>query len=114
VYSSWRLQCKTKKSSFLLEPVAHNTWWLETGFSSLASSTIRQVIFTEPYAAASNNRWTSPQLDEMVAALRSDVELKVAITALKKKFTEQAEALLHGDLHTGSIMVTQSSTQASA
>ena len=32
---------------------------------------------------------------------------QVAVSLLKEKFVHKAEALLHGDLHTGSIMVTQ-------
>ncbi|CAI7820461.1 unnamed protein product [Closterium sp. NIES-53] len=42
-----------------------------------------QVIFTEPYVLATNNRWTTPQLDADAAALREDVPLKLAITELK-------------------------------
>ena len=33
--------------------------------------------------------------------------VQVAVSLLKEKFVHKAEALLHGDLHTGSIMVTQ-------
>ncbi|CAI5495575.1 unnamed protein product [Closterium sp. Naga37s-1] len=69
-----------------------------------------QVIFTEPYVLATNNRWTTPQLDADAAALREDVPLKLAITELKNKFCERAQALLHADLHTGSVMVTEEST----
>ncbi|CAI7739397.1 unnamed protein product [Closterium sp. NIES-53] len=69
-----------------------------------------QVIFTEPYVLATNNRWTTPQLDADAAALREDVPLKLAITELKSKFCERAQALLHADLHTGSVMVTEEST----
>jgi hypothetical protein len=64
-------------------------------------SLTEQVIFSEPYAEAANNHWTSPQLDAQVVALRSDVEAKKAASALKRKFMTHAEALLHGDLHTG-------------
>ena len=66
-----------------------------------------QVIFTEPYGEAANNRHTSPQLDADVAGLRGDVAAKRAIAQLKHKFCEHAQALIHGDLHTGSMMVTQ-------
>ena len=69
-----------------------------------------QVIFTEPCAKADNNHWTSPQLDDAAAALRTDSELKSAICSLKRRFACDGAALLHGDLHTGSIMCTESTT----
>ena len=64
------------------------------------------LIFTDPYRIAEQNRWTAPYLDGLAAALRDDMELHVAISRLKLKFMASPEALLHGDLHTGSIMVT--------
>ncbi|MGI9333537.1 MAG: S-methyl-5-thioribose kinase [Gammaproteobacteria bacterium] len=69
------------------------------------------LIFTEPYMIADNNRWTSPQLDDDARAIREDASLKVAISELKCRFMSDAQALLHGDLHTGSIMVTATDTR---
>jgi 5-methylthioribose kinase len=69
------------------------------------------LVFTEPYFAAAMNRWTSPQLDATVASLQGDVALKSAAARLKFAFLTRAEALLHGDLHTGSIMVTDDDTR---
>ena len=69
------------------------------------------VIFTEPYMVHDNNRWTSPQLDDLAVAFRADAALKRAVSRLKCKFMGNAEALIHGDLHTGSIMVTQDDTR---
>ena len=69
------------------------------------------LIFTEPYMVADNNRWTSPQLDGLAASMRADGDLKVAVLRLKVKFMSSAEAMIHGDLHTGSIMVTQTDTR---
>jgi 5-methylthioribose kinase len=63
-----------------------------------------QLVFTDPYYAAAMNRHTSPQLDAIAAELRADVDLKVAAQQLKLKYCDHAETLLHGDLHTGSIM----------
>ncbi len=63
------------------------------------------LVFTDPYFEAKLNRHTSPGLDGIVAELRADVDLKVAAQHLKLKFCNHAETLLHGDLHTGSIMV---------
>ncbi len=69
------------------------------------------LIFTDPYREAEQNRWTSPWLDRTAAAFREDMEAHVAISRLKLKFMSQPEALIHGDLHTGSIMVTESETR---
>lgn len=69
------------------------------------------LIFTDPYREAEANRWTSPELDSWARAFASDPELKVAITELKAKFLTACEALIHGDLHTGSIMVNQQETK---
>ena len=69
------------------------------------------LIFTDPYRIAEQNRWTAPYLDALAAGLRDDMELHVAISRLKLKFMAGPEALLHGDLHTGSIMVTDSQTR---
>jgi 5-methylthioribose kinase len=69
------------------------------------------LIFTDPYRVAEQNRWTSPWLDATAAAFRGDLELHVAVSRLKLKFMTSPEALIHGDLHTGSIMVTESETR---
>ena len=68
------------------------------------------LIFTEPYQIADNNRWT-PGLDGHAAAIRGDGDLKLAVSRLKMRFMTAPEALLHGDLHTGSIMVTEDETR---
>lgn len=75
------------------------------GNSSMCELT-EQVIFTDPYGDAEHNRWNAPFLDDAVKALRADAEAKDAISELKHAFCEHAEALIHGDLHTGSVMVT--------
>ena len=69
------------------------------------------LIFTDPYRIAEQNRWTTPYLDTLAASLRDDMELHVAVSRLKLKFMASPEALLHGDLHTGSIMVTDRQTR---
>jgi len=69
------------------------------------------LIFTDPYRIAEQNRWTQPYLDATAANFREDLDLHVAISRLKLKFMSSPEALIHGDLHTGSIMVTASDTR---
>jgi 5-methylthioribose kinase len=63
------------------------------------------LIFTDPYIDHERNRWTSPQLDDLVADLRGDIDLKRAAARLGYSFLTRHEALLHGDLHSGSVMV---------
>jgi 5-methylthioribose kinase len=69
------------------------------------------LIFTDPYRVAEQNRWTQPWLDATAARFRGDLDLHVAISRLKLKFMASPEALIHGDLHTGSIMVTERETK---
>ena len=69
------------------------------------------LVFSDPYFDAKLNRHTSPQLDGLVAELRADRDLKVEAQRLKHLFAANAETLLHGDLHTGSIMVTDDDTR---
>jgi 5-methylthioribose kinase len=69
------------------------------------------LVFTDPYRIAKLNRWTTPQLDAVAAEFRHDDEVKVAAQRLKLKFLNSAEALIHGDLHSGSIMATPKDTK---
>ncbi len=68
------------------------------------------LVFTDPYFEAEMNRHT-PGLEDMIASLRADRDLKVEAQHLKLMFSSRAETLVHGDLHTGSIMVTNDDTR---
>ena len=67
-------------------------------------------MFSDPYFDAERNHHT-PQLDGLVAELRADIDLKVEAQHLKSKFCNNAETMLHGDFHTGSVMVTETETK---
>jgi 5-methylthioribose kinase len=69
------------------------------------------LIFDEPYFGAPLNRHTRPQLDQLAETVRRDTALKLAVQELKARFLSDAEALLHGDLHTGSVLVTRGDTR---
>jgi len=69
------------------------------------------LIFSDPYLASERNRHTSPHLDALVHELRRDADLKIAVARFGRKFLTQAEALLHGDLHSGSVMVADGDTR---
>jgi 5-methylthioribose kinase len=65
------------------------------------------VIFTEPYLADAPNNRHNPLIDPArIAALRANEDVLREVRWLKWAFMTRAEALVHGDLHTGSIMVT--------
>ena len=68
------------------------------------------LIFTDPYRVAEQNRWTQPWLDATAAAFREDLDLHARGLAAQAQIPGAPEALIHGDLHTGSIMVTEGST----
>lgn len=69
------------------------------------------VIFSEPYQADAPNNRHNPLLDAaQIAALRASPDVLREVRWLKWSFMTRAEALVHGDLHTGSIMVTHTRT----
>ncbi len=68
-----------------------------------------QVVLSDPYFAAENNRHT-PGLEDLVAKIQSDNDLKLRAVEMKRRLVERKQALLHGDLHTGSVLVCQDST----
>jgi 5-methylthioribose kinase len=69
------------------------------------------LIFADPYFDSARNRHTSPQLDDIVATLRRDGSLKAAAARFGQKFLSETQALIHGDLHSGSVMVTENDSR---
>lgn len=74
------------------------------------SDITENLVFSDPYFAATRNRHT-PGLEPWIARLRADRDMKVAAQEMKHAFLAKAETLVHGDLHSGSIMVTAEDTQ---
>lgn len=73
-------------------------------------ATTEDVIFTGPYGEHPFNRIT-PGTVVMAARYRADTRLKQAATEMKLVFRTRSESLIHGDLHTGSLMVTDTNTR---
>jgi len=67
------------------------------------------LVFTEPYRPTERNLFHE-ELRPQVEYLYRDETLRVEVAELKEKFMTQAQCLIHGDLHTGSIMVNQTDT----
>lgn len=62
------------------------------------------VVLSEPYIEHEHNHWHEGVAD-LAAEFRADTRLRTEVADLRHTFMTSAQALLHGDLHTGSIMV---------
>ncbi|MFN8563933.1 MAG: S-methyl-5-thioribose kinase [Anaerolineae bacterium] len=67
-------------------------------------------VFTNPYMQSPENNW-NPELDAEVAAVRANTPFKLAIAEMKDQYMTRGQALIHSDLHTGSIMVNEAETR---
>lgn len=68
------------------------------------------LCFTEPYIPHKNNHWTHLN-DPHVQAIYADDDLRSEIFILKERYMTHAQALIHNDLHTGSIMLNAQETK---
>lgn len=68
------------------------------------------LVFTQPFIKHENNHWT-PQLTPQIEEIQGDDGIRAEIFSLKQSFMTEAQALIHGDLHTGSIMVNEEETK---
>ena len=66
---------------------------------------MEELSYTDPYTHRSRNSWNSPYLDDIASEFRNDGPLKRAVARLKEKYMADPAVLVHGDLHTDSILV---------
>ena len=70
------------------------------------------LVLTEPYNDCNHRNNVFPPIADFVKKeLYEDEALKLAVAKIKFEFMNNAQALIHGDLHTGSIFVKQDSTR---
>jgi 5-methylthioribose kinase len=70
------------------------------------------LVFTEPFHNNFNRNEITPGNEAFVQTNLYDNEpLHVEVAKLKFKFMNNAQALLHGDLHTGSVFIDQKETK---
>ena len=67
-------------------------------------------VFTNPFMESPDNNW-NPLLDREVRQVRENGGLKVEIAELKESYMTHAQAIIHSDLHTGSIMLNETDTR---
>ena len=68
------------------------------------------LVFTDPYFNAEMNHHT-PGLENIVGKIRANIELKRRVQRMLFRFCSNTETMLHGDLHSGSIMSTDTESK---
>lgn len=97
-------------SSPLLMPEAERRTLLSRFPNTEMCAITDDLVFTAPYVDSPTNRWED-DITDAVLSLRSDKAILSAIAKLRYDFRTRAEALIHGDLHTGSVMVSSGDTR---
>lgn len=97
-----------KTSSFYLNSIEKNQLIAEFNGNTLRQLT-ENFVFTFPYMEHVTNK-IRPSLYARAENLWCDFEFKSQILVLKNLFMNKSDALLHGDLHTGSILINQNET----
>lgn len=65
----------------------------------------KRLVFEEPYIESTNNVHSKQNKDYIYHKLYTDKEVKKAVLEAKMIFESQKTTLIHGDLHTGSILI---------
>ncbi len=68
------------------------------------------LVFTQPFVPHPNNRYSQP-LEPLVREIYADDALRAEVLELKERYMTQAQALIHNDLHTGSILANEEETK---
>jgi 5-methylthioribose kinase len=70
------------------------------------------LVYTEPYNDINNrNILFEPNKEWIIKEIYNDDKLRLEVAKLKFDFMTHAQALIHGDLHTGSIFIKEDSTK---
>lgn len=95
----------------VISPEAKKEWVKEFINPSLCSIT-ENLVYTDPYTNQSGrNILFEPNIEFFTKELYEDMSLHLEVAKLKDQFKSKAQALIHGDLHTGSIFVKEGSTK---
>jgi 5-methylthioribose kinase len=107
--SSYLAQTLFHGSDLFLSADAKKQAVASTTNSELCKIT-EDLIFTYPFEDHASNAYSPALPREAYERLHSNPAVRVAAAQMKWAFMNQAESLLHGDLHTGSVMVNQGET----
>lgn len=94
-----------RTSSLGMESQARRALMHQFTLNSELCKLTEEFIFTFPYMEHSSN-YSNPATDEWARAhVRNDAAYKAGVLKFKELFLTKADALLHADLHIGSLMV---------
>jgi 5-methylthioribose kinase len=99
-YTSSLLLSSSEKSQLI------DDFNFNTELCKLTEDLVFSFAFMEHETNDNENAKDNPLADKLFA----DTEFKEKVLGLKYKFMTQSDALLHGDLHTGSIMINEDET----
>ena len=107
-------------STFLAQTLFHTSdWYLSSADKKEAVANFinkdlckltEEFVFTYAFERHKTNDYNEALTEEDIHFIQHDGELKVALAEMKYKFMNNAEAMLHGDLHIGSIMANENET----
>ena len=96
-------------SDFYLQPAAKRE--AVKRFTNVELCKITEdLIFTHPYDDSSTNSYNEALPRTAIDRIQRNPHLRAVVGELKYAFMTRAEALLHGDLHAGSVMVNANET----
>lgn len=97
-------------SDLYLDPVQKKARQVQFHNPELCKIT-EDLVFTDPFRDAASNKIPSEIRAFVETFLWQDEALLREVAILKHAFMTKGQALLHGDLHTGSVMVTEMGTK---
>ncbi|MEM6713165.1 MAG: S-methyl-5-thioribose kinase, partial [Pseudomonadota bacterium] len=99
-----------KTSTLGMESIARRRLMQDFNLNDELCKLTEEFIFTFPYVDHPSNYKNPPTNAHALDVFRNDPEYLNRILHFKELFMTKSDALLHGDLHTGSLMVGQNET----
>ncbi|WP_457638472.1 S-methyl-5-thioribose kinase [Oceanithermus sp.] len=97
-------------TSDLYLPSGEKKRWAAELVNPVLRKVQEDLVFTQPFVRHPNNRYSKP-LEPLVREIYADDALRAEVLELKERYMTQAQALIHNDLHTGSILANEEETK---
>lgn len=99
-----------KTSAFGMDSIARRELMAKFVLNTELCKLTEELVFTFPFMDHESNYCDGETKNWAIDNIHNDQEYKLSVLELKYKFFNQTDALLHGDLHTGSLMVNSKET----